>query len=339
MDSGDSNNGNNIGERGPMHGHIPIKIDRDDTQQFQCTVPMPVIDVTDGLWHPLQFYNHGTAAWSSSPVAGKGEAASYTVSSFWELKFSDLLGVPFFGLPVTNSTDQNALWSYGSSDILQYAYIKPKMVEMNLSNFLVTVERDTSGGIQFKDDVRFEVQCFPSTGLSVSGGIIQDVFYTNYPSSVFITDFKEGIKTVNTIDCGWFPYSSARVSMRINNTGNVGRTYYPSMYEWFSNEIIDRKNTDTSWQSDPPPLWGNPQLTSPAYYYAIRAINIPKGLTNVKIYLSYVSTLTSTIAVSSKMQLSNQVLSEGADYPISSVMLNETLKANKTNKRRRVYLQ
>lgn len=330
MDNEGGANSSNIGESGPVKGHLPSKLDSDSGQRTQYTCHNPAIDVTDGQWHALPLANHYEASFDTSPVIGKGNTATYAVSSLFGLKFNDILGITAFGQPTGDSTDINANLIYGLANVSRYAFIRPKSVQIELSNFLVTVERDTSGGIQFKDDIRFEVQAMPVTDLRSTGlDVFTENYLTNYPSTSFITDFTKGLKAYTGFRSGFFPSDYCRVYMQHSGTQNVGRIYYPSIYEWISNTIEEREATDTTWSSEPPPYWGNPQLTAPVYLYFIRAINVPLGLSNIKVYLSYSSTVTCISEVQCFMQLLSTVWQEGEDASIPTPAQKRNMKSLK----------
>lgn len=64
----------------------------------------------------------------------------------------------FLGLRDTEAGDFDSPPEYSSNKVAQYAWIKFKKLTVSLKNFMFTVERDATGGIQALDEPIFEIR-------------------------------------------------------------------------------------------------------------------------------------------------------------------------------------
>lgn len=280
MANATSSDNNHIPEIGPSSGHVPNKL-AGDTFTFQSHQWLEPVDVTDGNWHDLTI-------WRTMHAGGTAnELATYNVGNIGMIKMQDIIGIP----RTDKMTSTAAPTSYVTGDstmYYNYAYGALNSISVHLKNFLVTVERDSSGGIQWKDEPVFEVQVYPID--NILGRYVSNAVAWN-PANVYTSTLKEGIKLGNSLNMSLTPRDQY---FGYKNTATTGIVYasYMTFGEFLREEFFPPSSGDiaVAW-GDKIPWYAH--LHNPIYAVSVRIINIPRGLSNIKVTLSYSSELTS----------------------------------------------
>lgn len=259
-------------EIGPASTKVPTKLHSNVDVTTQIFDSSYGIEVTDGNWKHLPVWACGTI--DGTTIGWKD------IYSYAEMTFDQLLGVPLAGKHSTESTAASSKITYNQNGIAKFNIGRLKESHVKLGNFTVTIERDSSGGVQMKDEPIFEVQITPLKTLK--RGQYGD--YPAYPSTTYLSTLKEGLTASFSVDSGLLHIHE--LVKRITVTGSPTRYWYQNMRDWLLNEepagVIPE---DT--------LPARPQLNSPIYHYWIRMVNVPRGLSNIKIYLNYTCELQS----------------------------------------------
>lgn len=272
---------NHIPELAPTKSaYVPGKL-ASQSATFQQHRWMAPLDVTSGNWVNLPIFVD-----ANFDVATEKTTAR-TVYTWPTLGMDTVNGINnTLFIDNTNTNDPSAEVTFERTWWNQYMYGRWKGIEFHLKNFLVSVERDTSGGIQWKDEPVFEVQYVPiySTWDENASGVARMCAYT------YTTTLKEGIKVGCQVNMGII----SRLSLfgKIRNADSPQKVYvkYPTIGEFLKGELIPHLTAEQDWD---PPLLGAPQLLSPPYGISIRLINIPRGLSNIKVSLGYSSEMKS----------------------------------------------
>lgn len=264
---GEASDSNFIPNIGPSTGDIPNRLIA-QTSRVVFHRWMQPIDITDGNWKTLPIWYDAALDWATGkltdrPVGNIFDLSMYTIMG----GVHQSLGNPYDTTDAVATMDQN--------EMLHYTHGRLKNIGIHLKNFLVQVERDTSGGVQWKDEPVFEIQLFPVSNYLPSESSITSAA----PAYCYTTTLKEGYKAGCSFTCGVFEKAhSIAATLNINNV-----TYYtyPSIGEWLCDEMPHPANLPSLYYR------GNPQVHGLAYHAYIRLVNIPRGLSNIKVDLSY----------------------------------------------------
>lgn len=271
MASSTSADNNHIPELGPRTGHVPNKLVSDSTC-FQFNSYMPPIDVTSGSWVPIWCGKRDT-----SDINGK--LTEYHTQTLCQVSMEQVIGKANTSMLGAGDITTSH-WTFDNTLYNEYLWGKLKSVEAHLKNFLVTVERDSSGGVQWKDEPVFEVMAIPinNLGANDADGTIQ--FDPDLPPCTYTTTLKEGIKVYNSFDMGLFFRPNA--CSTIGTGGQSRYATYPTLGQWIKG--ILRNGAANLW---PEALDPYVRINEPFFAYWVRLINIPRGLSNIKVTLSY----------------------------------------------------
>lgn len=262
---------NHIPETGPHSGHLPDKL-TNDTKAFQFNSWMGAVDVTSGDWVNLPLFRRAF-------VNNKGVVSISPTTNLSLMSMEMINGIvnPAF----TKSNDAtNGSVTYDNSMFDEYVWGSLKSIDVHLKNFLVSVERDTSGGIQWKDEPVFEVMVMPMHDWANRN---QQTFQAVMPAYTYTSTLKEGIKTGVGINMGYI--SRYNLNGILQDASDPKKSYviYPTLGEFITDNIpIQGAVTKEAYN-------GFPHLLNPFYIYYIRLINIPRGLSNIKVTIGYSS--------------------------------------------------
>ena len=256
-------------ETSPADAIVPTKLWRSNDVYVQHFYTMSQIDVTDGNWHDLYIAN-GTYLPPSGPVTIE------SISQLTQLTLGDLMGLPIGNIYGSQWTSNNRE-SRSSNQLNKYTWGKLNNVSVQLGNFSVTIERDASGGIQFKDEPLFEVTFTPnlSVHFETEDGSLM-------PTSGYTTNLKEGINFYGSISSSWYLLDELSMKYVDPKGGNKVVWYYPNLAEFLTHQY--RNGVEVGF-SMPPRAW----INEPLYTCYIRMINVPRGISNIKVYLAYTS--------------------------------------------------
>lgn len=252
-------------EVSPQSAVVPTKLWNSNDVCVQHFFTMQQLDVTDGNWHDLPMGQ-------TSGLNTNGVRTENLINELLAINISDLVGNPIGLQDIT-------LWSRetrSQNQLFKYVFAKLNNVNVELGNFSVTIERDASGGIQFKDNPIFEVCFAPNLSINTEtddGRLM--------PNSSFSTDLKAGISYSMNISSSLFILDELCMQYKIPKTGK-SVWYFPTIAEFLTNNYPD--NVKVGW-SMPPRCW----LDSPTFSVKIRMVNVPRGVSNIKIYLAYTS--------------------------------------------------
>lgn len=209
-------------------------------------------------WHQLPFGNDTNNA----------VTAIINYFSLWDTPFNLLVNLPRINVPA--STAPSPL-PFGQADVSFYYYWANKLnsVKYTWKDFMFTVERTSSGGIQFKDEPVFEFALLPSDlddGPSAAGN--SGITWTQPAGKGFSKTYAFG--------GGWGPITD------LYSTQDANGTVYRKVGDWFRTQ---------SATAGIRPLWDRcrrPTMLSGLDDTAwVRCRNIPIGLTNVQIDIKF----------------------------------------------------
>lgn len=276
---------------GPSYVHIPsrptagnVTITRENRGK--------TINFTDGKWKNVPIFKGSIHSTDDSKL-----------NLYENVDFTDLMSIPLvyfsggfnqadtdveemvkpFGRTVDTDTVSNAV------DINQYMWWKLRKVGCHLTNFLVQIERDTSGGVQWKDEPIFQIRSVPLTGTHEMLPMMEDgnVGYfgpfDNLATLIYMGNLNDrGLHMELNINAGWTTRAAHL------HTTKDGKSYYsPNLMQWFSYYYLQKYPAD-AWRREPV---ANPQLMDVPYSLQIRCINIPSNVNNITASLSYMRTL------------------------------------------------
>lgn len=256
---------------GPSKGDVPNRLIA-QTSNVVAHQPLAPIDVTDGKWHELILWKEEMFDWTTAKLLMKEIGNIMDINMY-------TIGGNAPSLYVNVGDGSNTVATFDPNDMHSYTHGQLKSVHIKLKNFMVQVERDSSGGVQWKDEPVFEVQAFPVLDYSPVKNVIQ----TAPPAYCYTTTLKEGIHTDLSVSSGVISKEHALKCQVVIN----GKTYlfYPSLGQWLCNDVpVPAVFDDEQYR-------GYPHLTCATYVYYVRLINIPAGMSNIKVELAYSSEL------------------------------------------------
>lgn len=224
------------------------------------------IEVTDGKWKDLWLWRLRNVSASSANNEYKSDIAGVIPANY-------LLGIPH----AEDKYDDAYSVTYSGDYLGHYTWFKINHVKFMMKNFMVLVERDASGGIQLLDDIVFEVRkMYNKAPADINDGEPQNLVTQT------LTDLKAGIgMEVPFTQIGYFSKDDICYMQEISK-GAVKNQYVGYYY---LSHLMGIGNMDNCLFL--------PQ--SPLYHYQIRALNLPAGLSNIKVYLGYVWSLSSNV--------------------------------------------
>lgn len=265
--------GPTMSDPAPASAIVPTKITSSADVMPQILRTMEHLDVTDGNWTQLPLYmgTHIDPQTGSVSLEKKWSLRNFTMDSF--------LGVPNSADKGGSSVDKQCRVTYTQNNIGKYLMGRLKEVEVTLGNFMVTVERASSGGIQMKDNPMFQVQVCPIRSYHAGDSFANP----GYPNSTYLTDLKEGIKAAASFDSGLFYLNDLVYKYDSPNPPKIKLYTYGTLRDFIMNGYPD--NIEDRPKNLPPRV----QMKSPLYRYWVRMVNVPRGVTDIKVYLSYTS--------------------------------------------------
>lgn len=225
------------------------------------------LDVITGNWYVLPIW-YGTYTDNSTTIP---TTTSNYIWSWENLPINYLMGELHLEEYNTYTQgeapfDQRILPSDG---ILKYhPYCQLLGAKIHLKNFMMTIERDSSGGVQMKDEPVFEIQDLPTyyatNYFAATPGTIAACLSGNVKQSTL----KDGIT---------IPIDLSTNVTTINNLQFIDHSTSQALFikDWVRNDVVN-----TGYWPIVPRLNSVPHLTS------LRMINTPAA-TNIKAFLSY----------------------------------------------------
>jgi hypothetical protein len=240
--------------------------------------------------------------WREYTAYGSRPQGEFSVWALPQVSVGTLLGLR--GLEQTDTTNHDYVW-YGNDRATLYQYLRLKRVRLELSNFLLIVERDASGGVQIVDPASWRIVKNFLDGQVGPNEVTQTVaphFIAPTPSigqsnNSWVTDLKRGLHSEHSITTigGWVPYYRCYWVSR--NPDGTGIYSYPALGQWVQQlDAINAAGTTNELTSEFPTsingqgaffrssMW----LDHPGETFSIAVDNIPE-LTNVTFHLSYTS--------------------------------------------------
>lgn len=249
---------------------VPTKLNENPDLLTQIFIgSMDHIDVTDGNWHPLPIWQNSVLNFQSGLTTTTNQYDYRTIA------MDQRLGIPAIGLRSFQGSIQNARTTFTKNRIENYNMGRIKSSSITLGNFMFTIEKDSTGGIQMKDQPVFEIQCVPV--LNFNPG--DELGALEYPVTTYTSTLAEGITTSIDVSSGLFFLDS----LELKTTSVSGKEFY--WYQTFSEWMLSYLPSGVNPR--PPNLAPRPRLNSPIYKYYIRMVNIPRGVSNIKATLGY----------------------------------------------------
>lgn len=252
----------------PKNAVVPTKLWNSDDVCIQKFFTMEQIDVTNGNWHDVPIAH-------TTGLNLAGNLVEDVTADMLAISFNDLMGIPtgYQNVPTWSSRETRS-----QNNLHKYCFGKLNSLTVQLGNFSVTIERDASGGIQFKDDPLFEV-CFTPT-LSI---VTESEYSALMPNSSYTSNLSEGISLGMDISSSLIILDELGMKYKVvASTPPKWVWYYPTVAQYLSNKFPDNVSNDITM---PPRSW----LNTPTYACKIRMINVPRGVSNIKVYLAYTS--------------------------------------------------
>lgn len=222
---------------------------------------LPHIDVTDGKWQQLPIF-------SNKYVEEKNPNADGLAFHIGLIPCNYFMGVPH---DENKYADANSA-TYTGDTACNYYFHKFNSINVTLKDFLLLVERDTSGGIQIMDNPIFEVrkQYYNAWGEPLPDGIATGMITQK------LSDLNSGLSMdVPFNSKGYIHHRSLYFPQAIEDKTTNKKIFYASY--WYMSHLFNLGNITNGYMVPTHPPWS----------YQIRLLNTPAGLTNVKIYLSY----------------------------------------------------
>lgn len=195
------------------HQHWDTKPDS-VTSEVYIHGKMQNIEVTDGKWKDLPLY-------MLKYVTGKSPNQTSTSVIPGALPCNYLLGIPH---AEDKYIDAYSL-TYSGDYMGHYLWFKLNHLKFQMKNFMVLVERDTSGGIQLLDDIVFEVRkIYVKTPGDINDGEPENLITHT------LTDLKRGIgMDIPISQTGYFCRDDITFKQEITQ-GAVKRNYVGYFY-------------------------------------------------------------------------------------------------------------
>lgn len=148
------------------------------------------LDLTDGAWNTLTIASGGT-----------GSASVVAINSIYDITLDR-----FLSIPDTTETSNTTTVQYSRPSAMMYNWFKFKSFRLSLKNFMVIIERDSTGGIQALDEPIFEVRKIFSRQINglLSVGNIPQLGGQRFT----LTDLQKGLNvSIPFQQHGWMNYS------------------------------------------------------------------------------------------------------------------------------------
>lgn len=247
-----------------------------------CTMQIPQIDVTDRKWHTLMF--------GAEVVRTKDGMVEMIANNIGTINLGMLMGIP-----PQQVTEAAHLYipTFSGDEVRNYNFFKFKGFTFSWRNFAITVERDTSGGIQMLDDIVFQVRKrYQNLGYGNNASDIEE------PMTVNLTDLNKGMQiTLPLTQKGWIFHGELLYSLKGEDMKN-----YISYYEVA--HLLDAEGNFGEAS-----VWAD----FPLYNLEIRAMNLPVGVSNIKVYLNAVCEWKTEMYCLGKGYLSTLILPREGD--------------------------
>lgn len=256
------------------------------------------IEITAGTWFQLPIMDARYTTTQSTFVDNQ------KVLCMKDIPVTYLAGMPHINdtdLAVTNQSaiiDTSVTKMFGDQSLRFFAWNKWNGSQIHLTDFLVTVERDASGGVQMKDNLMFEIMDLPvlADGNTQSGEINEDspflipTVLTQRDGNFKMTDLSKGLHYKLAGSSGW-GIPTDFISTAIGASATNPRWRSRLFWEWHSKSSVN--NVEPVYgiydPNDSPNIGLIPRhisLDFPYFVRYIRCINVP-AVTNIKIFLSY----------------------------------------------------
>lgn len=256
------------------------------------------IEVTDGLFKVVQLCK----IWDLDSQ----KKETYTNKDFLdEIPVNYLLGIENERGHLTNDIYEPTI----SGDTLRhFNHFKLNWIKVSLENFSITAERDASGGIQIMDELIFEVCQFTreNYGINYNSAILND------PTARKKTNLKTGIQhTFDFTTLGWI----CRDDMIFQDTNGDTPPLAIHRYYWLQNIIGPHARSGILVANEPMCGW------------ALRLLNGPIGVSNIRLFLNFTTSITSNWTA----RTVNAYTDQYTLLPIgnSLILVSEGLKVNK----------
>lgn len=224
------------------------------------------IDITDGKWHDIQ-------VWKGRYVGNNSPSSVYETDQPGLVPINVFLGIPHKEDKYVEPFDA----TYSGDIAIHYLFHKINNITFTMRNFCVVVERDTSGGVQLMDDLIFEVRRIYHNTPGESTFAIPESSITST-----LSDLNKGLSiNIPLHTVGYLHKEDLYYQKKIvlNGKEQIYVAYFMLAH------IVESGNTMNSLILPQHPFYG----------YQIRCINLPAGLTNIKVNLGYVTDIKSNI--------------------------------------------
>lgn len=225
------------------------------------------IDVTDGKWHDVILYK-GRYVGNDSPNV------QFYTDNPGLVPVNVFLGIPHKEDKYVDPFDV----TYSGDMSIHYQFHRINHIKFTCRNFCVVVERDTSGGVQIMDDLIFEVRrIYHYTPGETVTGIPQSSITST------LADLNKGLSIdIPLFNVGWLHRDDMYYQKNI--TQNAKSEIYVAYY--LLAHLVDQGNSMNSLMLPKTPFYG----------YQIRCLNLPAGLTNIKVNLGYITEVKSQVS-------------------------------------------
>lgn len=261
----EATSGNSMADNNPIDNapvahkqHIDTKPDHISTETF-ITGKQESVEITDGKWKDLYLYRlRGITSSSPNQMLRSDNAGLIPVNY--------LLGIPHAEDGYVDAYSA----TYSGDYLGHYLWFKINKIKFSMKNFIVLVERDASGGIQLLDDIVFEIRkIYNKTPGSTNEGEPQNLVTHT------LTDLKKGITMeIPFTQIGYFQKEDLIYKQEITQ-GAVKRQY---VGYYFLSHLMGIGNADNVLFIPKTPL----------FHYQIRALNLPAGLSNIRVFMNFV---------------------------------------------------
>nr|UBJ25953.1 hypothetical protein [Giant panda associated circular DNA virus] len=300
-------------ELGPKTQTILAKVSHVPDLTTQVFMNMPTIDVSSGEWVAVPI-------WQQTKLKDYGLIIQREIETVYNpaaLHFDNFLGCQSIELKGNSSIDRTNRQTHAENRIENFWFSKWKGTTIKLGNFALYIERDSSGGIQMRDNPIYEVQLVPIHDLGQSGKE-KPVWSSQAlgPVTTWTSDLSEGLTTHISVSSG-LEFTQSHVKIAKMNSNDFVYVYR-NVNEWLRSELPTHCNVSDNAEN----LQPVGRLEAPLYMMYIRLVNAPRGITNWKLTLSYTAQMTSHFEAWAYLEDYISVLPPyGTPFPGGSTMI------------------
>lgn len=269
---------------GPSHQKIVTRPNKTIITTSMERPAIASIDVSDGNWKILPIWNGTSFAGASPDITDPSLFTSITTNS--DMFTLGEIPMNYFEGRKADADDGNSvntmIMTSGNDELQTYDYNKLHKVWSKLKNFAIFLERDTSGGLQMKDNLVFQVAKFYLAPATIGNWGPTSTIATTRFNDVVVSDLSKGLfmeqnfTMDNLMGISWYQNTS-HAAIVSTTTGSTDYWAYNTLRYMLINGNVTGTQPYTTFG----------RFESPLFQWGIRVLNWPSETTNMKISLRY----------------------------------------------------